>query len=320
MVDRPLTDHFKRKKCSWIVSIACLFMVTGFVPVQAQEKPMAATQADVKPAVSAPAPAPAEEEKPTADLTVSALNMYYNQGTVLTRNSLVVQPSIAVGYKGFSATLWGNLDTNPYPLNSPGMKSASHWTETDATLAYSKTVGIVNMGVSYAYTGNAGDANDASVSHDQHDLGVKLGLNTLLNPTLNVFYMIDNSQRWYFMFGISHTFEFNKMLSLKLAASAAYLASDVNPEEMEGTRNKIDGQGNVSAQKYNAFLDGVASVAMPVKVTKDITVTPSVAFAFPLCTDAENYMKYNSHTDASMSFSDKPGTFIIYGVTASFCF
>jgi hypothetical protein len=31
-------------------------------------------------------------------------------------------------------------------------------------------------------------------------------------------------------------------------------------------------------------------------------------------------MKYNSHTDASMSFSDKPGTFIIYGVTASFCF
>ena len=315
-----MTHPFKRKKYSWIVSIACLWMVTGFVPVQAQEKPMAATQADVKPAVPATASAPAEEEKPTADLSVSALNMYYNQGTVLSRNSLVIQPSMTIGYKGFSATLWGNLDTNPYPLNTPGMKSASNWTETDATLAYSKTFGIVNTGVSYAYTGNAGASHNAPDSRDQHDLGVKLGLNTLLNPTLNVYYMIDNSQRWYFLFGISHTFEFNKMLSLKLAASAAYLASDVNPEEMEGTRNKVDGNGTVLAQKYNAFLDGVASVALPVKVTKDITVTPSVAFAFPLGTDAENYMKYNSHTDASMSFSDKPGTFIIYGVAASFSF
>jgi hypothetical protein len=311
-----LTYLFKRKKCSWIVSIVCLLMVTGFVPVQAQEKPMAATQADVKPAV----PTLADEEKPTADLTVSALNMYYNQGTVLSRNSLVIQPSITIGYKDFSATLWGNLDTNPYPLNAPGTKSASHWTETDATLAYSETFGIVNTGVSYAYNANTGASNNATVSRDQQDLGAKLGLNTLLNPTLSVYYMIDNSQRWYFLLGISHTFEFNKMLSLKLAASAAYLASDVNPEEMDGTRNKIDGNGTVSAQKYNAFLDGVASVALPVKATKHITVTPSVAFAFPLCTDAENYMKYNSHTDASMSFSDKPGTFIIYGVTASFSF
>ncbi|MCU0583369.1 MAG: hypothetical protein MUE57_05970 [Syntrophales bacterium] len=60
-----------------------------------------------------PAPA-AAEEKPTADFTVSALSAYIWRGQQQTRDSLVLQPSMTVGYKGFSANLWGNLDTNPY--------------------------------------------------------------------------------------------------------------------------------------------------------------------------------------------------------------
>ena len=56
----------------------------------------------------------AEEEKPTADFSVSALTKYVWRGQELSRDSIVLQPSLTVGYKGFSANLWGNLDTKPY--------------------------------------------------------------------------------------------------------------------------------------------------------------------------------------------------------------
>jgi len=314
-----MMDLLKRKK-SLIAGALCLLMAAGYATAQAEEKPMAAAQTDIKTAVSAPANTVAEEEKPTADLTVSVLNLYYHQGTAFSRNSLVIQPSMTIGYKGFTANLWGNLDTNPYPLNPVNVKHASNWTETDVTLAYGKTFGMVNTGMSYAYYGNAGAHYRAADARDQQEIGLTLGLNTLLNPTLNAYYMIDNSQRWYFMLGVSHAVAFNKAVSLKLSATAGYMASDMNAAEMDGTRNRIDGNGTVMAEKYNGFLDGVVSAAMPVKVTKSITVTPSVALAFPLGKDAENYMKYNSYTDVAMSFSDKPGMFLIYGMAAAYSF
>jgi len=43
-----------------------------------------------------------------------ALNLYYSKGVANSRNSIVIQPSVTVGYKDFSINLWGNLDTNPY--------------------------------------------------------------------------------------------------------------------------------------------------------------------------------------------------------------
>ena len=268
---------------------------------------------------TAASPAPAEVERPTADLTVTALNLYYSKGVANSRNSIVIQPSVTVGYKDFSINLWGNLDTNPYPLNNPGSKKANTWTETDATFAYNETFGRVNIGLSYTYNGN-GSTN--ANGRDQHDLGLTLGLTTLLKPTLNVYYMFDNAQRWYFMLGVGHTVEFNKIVSLKLAASAAYMVSDVDPSALDGgiQRNKTDSFGNILPERYNNFLDGMIGASLPIKITRYFTITPQICYAFPLGRDAENYMKNNSYTDTSMNFSDKPGSFIIGGIAASFTF
>ncbi len=310
----------KRIGCFWIAGMICLLTVTGPAPARSEDRPAAAAQADAKSEAAAPAPAAADGEKPAADLTVSALNLYYYQGRAFSRNSLVIQPSLTVGYGGFSAGLWGNLDTNPYPLDQAEGKHSGNWTETDVTLSYGKTFGRVSAGLSYAYYGIAGANAGGADVRDQHDLGVSLKLNTLLNPALNVYYMFDNSQRWYFMIGISHTVEIRRMISLKLAATAGYLASDMGTADMDGAHNRIDDSGNVLAEKYNNFLDGMVSITLPVKLTKFITLTPSIAFAFPLGKDAENYMKYNSCTDAAMNFSDKPSSFLIYGLAAGFGF
>ncbi len=82
-------------------------------------------------------PAVAEEEKPSADLSVAALSQYIWRGQELSYDSIVVQPSMTVSYMGFSANLWGNLDTDPY---APGEDDPANWSETDFTLSYSRAL------------------------------------------------------------------------------------------------------------------------------------------------------------------------------------
>ncbi|MGC9977188.1 MAG: hypothetical protein ABSC57_10865, partial [Syntrophales bacterium] len=110
-------------------------------PAEATPAPAAAAPA---PATETPAAAPAED-KPTGSLSVSGLSKYVWRGYENTKDSIVVQPSLTVGYKGFSANVWGNLDTRPYSTTSASYSSA--WTETDLTLSYTKTFGILNAGV-----------------------------------------------------------------------------------------------------------------------------------------------------------------------------
>lgn len=69
------------------------------------------------------------EERPTVDFSVSPMTKYVWRGQELSRDSIVIQSSMTVGYKGFTANLWGNLDTNPYaPV---GQSYAGAWTETE---------------------------------------------------------------------------------------------------------------------------------------------------------------------------------------------
>ena len=105
-----------------LLSILMIFSFT-FVSA-AEEKPAAETKVSPETAKGRAA----AEEKPTGDFTVAAMSRYIWRGYELSRNSIVVQPSATIGYKGFSANIWGNLDTRPYfsgrMLRSPsGSKS-----------------------------------------------------------------------------------------------------------------------------------------------------------------------------------------------------
>jgi hypothetical protein len=312
-----MKQRLRRRQTGLLACLMTVMMLITALPALADSRPPVPEQEEAKPATSSPAPK--EEERPTADVTVTALNLYYSKGVASSRHSIVIQPSITIGYKDFSLNLWGNLDTNPYPLDNPADKKSGRWTETDVTIAYNEEFGVLRTGLSYIYTGN-GSTN--ANGKDQHDLALMLGLAAPLNPALNVFYMFDNSQRWYFMLGIGHTIEFNKAVSLKLAASAAYMISDVNPSAIDAgvQRNRTDGNGNILPERYNNFLDGMIGLTLPIKAAKYFTVTPGIAYAFPLGKDAENYMKNNSYTDASMNFSDKPGAFLIGSIAVSFAF
>ncbi len=106
---------------------------------------------------------PAEQaaaDKPTASVGVDILSQYVWRGFALSRRSAVLQPSITVGYKGFSVNAWGNLDTSENAPAAITNRQGAKWNETDLTVGYTrdiyqgdilKTLTINLGGIYYAY-------------------------------------------------------------------------------------------------------------------------------------------------------------------------
>jgi hypothetical protein len=261
------------------------------------------------------APVLAEEEKPTVDFSISPLTKYVWRGQELSKDSIVIQPSMTVGYKGFTANLWGNLDTKPYA--PAGKNYASTWTETDLTFAYNKTFGPVTAGAGYIYYALASANKDAPAQLNSQEVFATLTLNKLLSPTLTVYKEIDHYHQWYFLLGVSHAFEFNKTVSLKLAASAGYLLSDD-----ANTYAKYDSQALQTTSKFSNFHDGVISASLPIAAAKYITITPTVSYVFPLCDDAKYEMQARSQKVlfGGSTASDGDSSYLYGGLTLSFTY
>jgi hypothetical protein len=287
----------------------------------------AAVAAEVAPAEEAKkVEQKAAEDKPTTELTVSVLSAYIAKGDELSRNSIVIQPQIALGFKGFSLTVWGNLDTRPYLADTSTYKGDKrhNWTETDLTLAYNRSFGIVNAGIAYAYFGNAAfwNSDNTGVGPDQKDdqeVSASLGLNTILSPNLKVARSFDSTQIWYMLLGLSHTFELNKIVGVTIAASGSYLISqDDNRLKVnsDGTDRRADGSRN---DRYNNFHDAVVALRLPIKPTSYLTITPQISYVFPLGDDAKYDMKSRS-MQQDTAFGDRQSSYLVGGASVAMSF
>ncbi|NTW07123.1 MAG: hypothetical protein HGA29_04690 [Syntrophaceae bacterium] len=232
----------------------------------------------------------AEEEKTekaekalSGEVSLAALSQYIWHGYEMSRNSVVLQPSFTLSYKGFSANIWGNWDSDPYA-------GGDRWNETDYTLSYEGEYGILNYGAGYMYY-------DMDGSDYSQEVSLKLGLNIPLSPTLTVYREVGHSRYWYFLLGVSHSFPLAKRLALDLSASAAYLVSTDKT-----AYPKVDGEGSETGSKYNNFHDGTLTIGLPYKISDNITITPTLSYTFPLCRDARREMKYFSMTGQDANF------------------
>lgn len=225
----------------------------------------------------------AEEEKPTADLTVGFYSQYIWRGFELTKDSIAIQPSMTVAYKGFGFNLWGNLDTDRHP--SFGGVTGNDWTETDMTLSYDGSYQMVNYGIGYIYY-------EVDGGKDSQEIYGSLGLDVLLSPTLTIYREIAGLSTTYYTLGISHSFPLTDKLSLDLGAQGSYLDDDKN--------------------NYGALHDGILSIALPFTVNDYLSVAAELNWSFALSNDAETLLK-----NANVSGDDS----IIYGgLSASFAF
>ncbi len=229
------------------------------------------------------APALAADDKPSADLTVAAYSEYVWRGYSFSKDSLVLQPSMTVSWKGFGVNLWGNLDTDEDPaINTDA--SSSDFNEIDLTLSYDGSYGKIGYGIGYIYYGLEG-------AQDSQEVYVSLSYDTLLSPTLTYYNEITGIQGWYVNFAISHSFALTEKVGLDLGASVGYLDDENN---------------------YDAFHDGAITVGLPITVNEYLTVTPELAYTFSLSSEAETNIEAGS--------LDNDDTHFYGGVSVSLAF
>ena len=230
-----------------------------------------------------------EAEKPTAGLDLGGFSQYIWRGLELSKDSLVVQPSATIGYKGVSLNIWGNLDTDNDAYGG------SKYNETDLTLSYSKTFGIAKLTGGYIYYALDGLT-------DSQEVFGSLSLGTILNPTISVYKEIAHLPAWYVSVGISHSQELVNKITLDLAASAGYYYSE----------DSGFAEANNPDEKYQQFHNGLISTGLTIPFADYFSVKPTIAYSFPLSSKAEEYIE-------SVSLSDE-SSFIYGGVTVSMAF
>lgn len=236
----------------------------------------------------------AEEEKPTTEIGAAILTQYIWRGQELSRDSIVMQPYVTVGYAGFSANIWGNMDTNTK------LTDETKWTETDITLSYSKEIGITTLTGGYIYY--ALDSID-----DSQELFASASLNLPLKPTLTIYREMAHYPSWYLTAKLSHTVEFSNDITLDLSGTAAYLLSDDF-----GGYPKIK-HGVPTEDEFKNLHDGLVSAVLNIPAAKNLKVMPQIAWSFPLSGDASNEMKWRS-------LNGSRNNFIYGGLAVSFSY
>ena len=223
--------------------------------------------------------AAAEEEKPTASVSFDILSQYVWRGIALSRKSAVIQPSMTVGYKGFSVNIWGNLDTgedNRFLYPQPG-KRGLKWNETDFTFGYSRDL----------YTGETIKSISANAGviyyaldgiDDSFEIYWGLGMDVkyfALAVTVNK--ECFHYPGWWLTIGISRSFELpwkiqnNPNLSLEIGHNFLFLFSQdeaAYPDPSDPNLNRA----------FSGPLAGQFYATLNIPVYKYVTLAPKVGF------------------------------------------
>jgi hypothetical protein len=279
----------KRKMINFLTTL--LFLSLAFVPLNAS-----GAEENITPGEGTKAAEPekvVDEDRPELSADVAFLSQYVWRGYGLSKDSLVIQPSITAGFKGFALNLWGNMDTDNEAYNG------SKWNETDLTFSYGHSFGIVGLEAGYIYY--ALDGID-----DSKEFYLSAGVDVLLAPTLTVYREVGTLEGWYINLGISHSFELPYDMSLDLAGIFAYYKSDND--------NMVDynNDNSPTGDRFSGLHDGLLSLGLAIPFYKYFTVTPSIAWAFPLSSSAGNEM-------AALSL-DGRSNHLLGGVTLSMAF
>jgi hypothetical protein len=226
--------------------------------------------AEKHPSAAAEAPKAGMKEIPedlTANLNVSLYSQYVWRGYSLSKDSLVIFPSMTLGYKGFAVNLWADLDTRF--AGSPDKEFKLQ--ETDVTVSYSNSYTPWKLNYSVGWI-----LYDYQPVKNQ-ELYVSLGLDTILKPTFCVYQEIELGQAWYFLLGVSHSIPVQKDWSLDLAGTVSYL-------------------NNKSTKDFSDFHDGNISAGLKIPLNKYLSVKPNIQYSFPLSSKASDEIKANSLT------------------------
>ncbi|MGD2081086.1 MAG: hypothetical protein PVJ36_08155 [Nitrospirota bacterium] len=222
------------------------------------------------------AAAHAEVEK-SASADASVMSNYVWRGLKLS-DSWVVQPSVSFGYGGFGANLWANYDGDTKEAN-----------ETDLTLSYATSFDKVGLEVGYIYYALEG-------LNDTQELYASVSYDFVVSPSLTFYYDYDEGTGGYLVLAVDYGRDLSDKASLSVGASGSYLFD-----------NNVVGVDATGAE-YSDFHNGEIYASLDFAVTENVTISPMLAYSFPLSDDAEDMMKATSLAVSGDDDSD-----IVYG-------
>ncbi|MEW6601363.1 MAG: hypothetical protein AB1499_10380, partial [Nitrospirota bacterium] len=199
----------------------------------------------------------AEEAKGSGSASVGVFNKYIFRGYELSAGSAVIQPSVGVSYNGFSASFWGNIDSEENPTQNfvPDRADERSFNETDLTLSYTYEIDKLSLTGGYIYYGT-------KYATETEELFFTVGYDTLLAPTLTVYRDITEYAGTYVNLAVSHSLPIVKEITLDLGASAGYFAGD-NKYWKTYERST----GDYTGDEYRAFHDGMIKAGLTIPIT-----------------------------------------------------
>ncbi len=235
-----------------------------------------------------------DDEKIGYTITNDFFSKYVWRGQLL-NDDFVYQPGVSATYKGWTASIWGNVNLTDYK-NTSGDRNSGEFTEYDLTLDYSGkfseegkvgySVGVIHYHFpSYSET-------------DTTELYWGLNFDVPLSPTIKVYHGLGNENGTYVNFGISHTFDDIIKLTDKIKGDLVLGASI---GWGNGTYNK-DYWG-IDESRLN---DLALTAALPIDLGNDWTVKPSfnyVTLVDGKVRDADTYSQSSDYFFTGVSIS-----------------
>ena len=298
----------------------CLFLVLvvlfGFsmatVVLAEEEKPAAA--------------AVEEEAKPTLSASYTFYSQYIWRGYELSKDSLVMFPTITISYKGFGLNVWGDYDTHYEGTNH------KEWWETDFVFTYSNSLGnlprVGNMwdkfkninytlgyiyydtnADNYTYVTNIvrGRALKTKVFHpgtgDNEEIYLILGYSCFGNPSISGWRQIEDGEEWYVNFALSQNFPFpikcpwSQGWSIDVGTWISWMHRSANYEKTH----------------YSAMHDGNVWMALNIPLNKYFTLSPTINYSAPLSNNAKQEIE-------AASFSGEASRFLYGGLIFKLAF
>ena len=220
------------------------------------------------------------EQKVTGNASVSVLNRYIFRGYEIGKSGLVIQPSLAASLKGFTASYWGNIDTDQRNTTTAAFSHEGHkgFNEADLTLSYTRAFGRLSLTGGYVFY-------DVKYAENTEELFVSAAFDTLTKPVLSVFQDITSYPGTYLNLSFVHSLPVYKEVTLDLGASFGYM---IGRGKYWKTYERA--AGDYTGSRYEGLHDGMVKAGLSIPVTKAFLIQPALQYWFPLSGDAKRTM------------------------------
>ncbi|PLY03811.1 MAG: hypothetical protein C0623_00220 [Desulfuromonas sp.] len=237
--------------------------------------------------------APAAAVEVEGDVYAGVYDEYVWRGLKLSGSQPVLQAGMDMSFNGFTVSYWTNtqlssssqglIDTEGDGINDANVLGHDEVTETDIVLDYSFDVNdMLSISVGDIYY-------NFNVPGNTHELYVGASLNTILAPSLTIYYdyqaakgaMANGSDAagMYYVLAGGHDIELAKNLGLSLGAAVSY--ADESPFLTED----VDNSGN--EQPYSELHNYELSVGLSYAVSEQVSIDVSALYTDSLSDEAE---------------------------------